>query len=46
LGNIGIKYAGNIEDAISECIEKYGSKMRILILPDGPKIIPVYQKLN
>ena len=44
LGNIGLKFARNIEDTISKCIEKYGSKMRILILPDGPKIIPVNQK--
>jgi len=41
LGNIGLKYSLNIEDAISQCIEKYGPKMRILILPDGPKILPV-----
>ena len=46
LGNIGLKYSPNIEDAISQCIEKYGPKMRILILPDGPKILPVYQKKN
>jgi len=44
LGNIGLKYASNIEDAISKCVEKYGPKMRILLLPDGPKILPVYQK--
>ncbi|QEE17948.1 nickel-dependent lactate racemase [Promethearchaeum syntrophicum] len=43
LGNIGLKYASTIEDAISNCIKKYGSKMRILILPDGPKILPVLQ---
>ncbi len=44
LGHIGLKYAQNIEDAISECLEKYGPKMRILILPDGPKILPVFQE--
>ena len=43
LGNIGFKFARNIEDAISECLEKYGPKMRILVLPDGPKILPVFQ---
>jgi len=43
LGSIGLKFAQNIEDAISKCIEKYGPKMRILILPDGPKILPVFQ---
>ena len=46
LGNIGLKYALNIEDAISHCIKKYGSKIRILLLPDGPKILPVVQKDN
>ena len=43
LGNIGLKFAQNIEDAISKCKEKYGPKMRILLLPDGPKILPVLQ---
>ncbi len=46
LGHIGLKSAPNIKDAISECIEKYGSKLRILLLPNGPKILPVYQKTN
>ena len=46
LGNIGLKNAPSVEDAISKCIEKYGPKMRILILPDGPKILPVFGNIN
>ncbi|MHA1920466.1 MAG: nickel-dependent lactate racemase [Promethearchaeota archaeon] len=46
LGNIGLKYASDIETAISECIKKYGSKMRVLILPDGPEILPIYHRKN
>lgn len=40
LGNIGLKYAESVEKAILECRKKYGSGVRILVLPDGPAIIP------
>lgn len=40
LGNIGLKWASRVEDAVAQCREKYGSSMRVLVLPDGPAIIP------
>ncbi|MFW9822035.1 MAG: nickel-dependent lactate racemase [Candidatus Thorarchaeota archaeon] len=40
IGNIGLKYAENVEEAIKESIKKHGSEARILILPNGPQILP------
>jgi nickel-dependent lactate racemase len=40
LGKIGLKYAKTVNDALVECRKKYGDRMRVLILPDGPAIIP------
>jgi nickel-dependent lactate racemase len=40
LGKIGLKYAPTVEKALEKCREKYGNSMRVLILPDGPSIIP------
>ena len=41
IGNIGLKYANNIENAIKVSIKKHGSNARILILPNGPQILPL-----
>ena len=40
LGNIGLKWAESVEKAIEWCCKQYGSSMRVLVLPDGPAIIP------
>ncbi|MFX0017215.1 MAG: nickel-dependent lactate racemase [Promethearchaeota archaeon] len=44
LGNIGLKYAESIEDAIRMSLIKHGPNARILILPHGPQIIPILKK--
>jgi len=44
LGNIGLKYAESIEVAIQNSLKKHGPKARILILPNGPQIIPILKK--
>ncbi len=41
IGNIGLKYASNVEEAINESIKKYGPRARILILPNGPQTLPL-----
>jgi len=41
IGNIGLKYAKTVEEAIKNSIIKHGSKAKILILPNGPKILPI-----
>ena len=41
IGNIGLKYANNVENAIKVSIKKHGSNARILILPNGPQILPL-----
>ncbi|MFX1591291.1 MAG: nickel-dependent lactate racemase [Promethearchaeota archaeon] len=41
IGNIGLKYAETAEDAIVSCLKKYGSEASILILPNGPQILPL-----
>ncbi|MFW9987533.1 MAG: nickel-dependent lactate racemase [Candidatus Odinarchaeota archaeon] len=41
IGNIGLKYAKTVEDAITECLKKYSNNASILILPNGPQIIPL-----
>jgi len=44
IGNIGLKYAETVEDAIMGCLKKYGSNASILVLPNGPQILPLYKK--
>ena len=40
LGNIGLKCAQTVENAIIEGLKKHGPDAHILILPHGPQIIP------
>jgi len=44
LGNIGLKYAESIEVAIRMSLTKHGPNARILILPNGPQIIPILKE--
>ncbi|MFX1409957.1 MAG: nickel-dependent lactate racemase [Promethearchaeota archaeon] len=41
LGNIGLKYAKNVEEAINLSIEKHGKDSNILFLPNGPQVLPL-----
>lgn len=41
IGNIGLKYAKTVENAIKECLGKYGLDASILILPNGPQVLPL-----
>lgn len=41
IGNIGLKYAKTVENAIKNCLRKYGSDASILILPNGPQVLPL-----
>ncbi|MHA1281554.1 MAG: nickel-dependent lactate racemase [Promethearchaeota archaeon] len=43
IGNIGLKYAETPEEAINKAIKKHGKDCRILILPNGPNIIPLLE---
>lgn len=43
LGNIGLKYANSVEDAIHISLSKHGKNAKILILPNGPQIIPIFK---
>jgi nickel-dependent lactate racemase len=40
LGNIGLKYAKNVENAISEALRTHGDDSSILFLPNGPQVLP------
>ncbi len=40
IGNIGLKHAENIKFAIEESLKKHGKDGRILLLPNGPLILP------
>ena len=40
LGNIGLKYADTVENAIKQSLIKHGNDANILILPNGPQILP------
>jgi nickel-dependent lactate racemase len=40
LGNIGLKYAKSVEDAIYEALKTHGNSARILFLPHGPLMLP------
>lgn len=44
LGNIGLKYAKNVEKAINLSIKKYGNNANILFLPHGPQVLPYLRK--
>ena len=39
-GNIGLKYADTVENAIKESLIKHGNDANILVLPNGPQILP------
>jgi nickel-dependent lactate racemase len=41
IGNIGLKYADTVENAIKDSLIKHGKDARILILPNGPQILPL-----
>lgn len=41
LGNIGLKYTPTVEEAIKKALEKHGKDASILILPNGPQILPL-----
>jgi nickel-dependent lactate racemase len=41
LGNIGLKYAKNVEEAIHFSLKTHGNDSNILILPNGPQILPL-----
>lgn len=41
IGNIGLKHAKTVEEAIRESLNKHGSKAKILFLPNGPQILPI-----
>jgi len=40
IGNIGLRYANTVENAIKQSLIKHGSDANILILPNGPQILP------
>lgn len=44
IGNIGLKHAKTIEEAIKLSIKKHGKDARILILPNGPQVLPLLKK--
>lgn len=41
IGNIGLKFALTVEDAIEESLKKYGEDAKILFLPVGPSLLPL-----
>ncbi|MFX0021956.1 MAG: nickel-dependent lactate racemase [Candidatus Hermodarchaeota archaeon] len=41
IGNIGLKYAKTVEEAVESCLKKYGTEASILILPNGPLALPL-----
>jgi len=41
IGNIGLKYANTVEEAIKQGLERHGEDASILILPNGPQILPI-----
>jgi nickel-dependent lactate racemase len=40
IGNIGLKYVDTVENAIKQSLIKHGEDANILILPNGPQILP------
>ena len=41
IGNIGLKHAKTIEKAINAALNKHGKNANILLLPNGPQILPI-----
>ncbi|MFW9881721.1 MAG: nickel-dependent lactate racemase [Candidatus Thorarchaeota archaeon] len=41
IGNIGLKYAKTVEDGIRMTLKKTGLNAKILVLPNGPQILPI-----
>ena len=41
IGNIGLKLSHTVEEAIQKSLEKHGKSARILILPNGPQVLPL-----
>ncbi|MFX1348893.1 MAG: nickel-dependent lactate racemase [Promethearchaeota archaeon] len=46
IGNIGLKYAETVEDAIDICLKRHGRDASILILPNGPQVFPLLGSKN
>ncbi len=44
IGNIGLKYADTVENAINQALIKHGKNAKILVLPNGPQILPIINK--
>ena len=44
IGNIGLKHADSVEEAIEASLKKHGKGAKILILPNGPQVIPILKK--
>jgi nickel-dependent lactate racemase len=44
LGKIGLKYAKKIEHAIEQALKKHGKNASILILPNGPQLLPIIKQ--
>ncbi|MFW9951940.1 MAG: nickel-dependent lactate racemase [Candidatus Thorarchaeota archaeon] len=40
LGNIGLKYAHSVEDAINQALNLHGYNASVLFLPNGPQVLP------
>ncbi len=45
IGNIGLKHAKTVEEAIKNSLNKHGSKAKILLLPNGPQILPIHKHM-
>ena len=45
VGNIGLKSAETVEDAINEALKKHGKQAKILFLPNGPQVLPILKNL-
>ncbi|TFF87117.1 MAG: nickel-dependent lactate racemase, partial [Promethearchaeota archaeon] len=46
IGNIGLKHASSIEEAIEQGLKKFGADAKILILPNGPSVLPLLKNKN
>ena len=44
IGNIGLKYAKSVEEAIELALIKHGKNARMLFLPSGPQVLPLLKK--
>ena len=42
IGNIGLKYAATVEEAIESSLKKLKNNPKMLILPNGPQILPIF----